>query len=114
MQSRMSNGVSERPGAMLMCMNRLGILYPRGSTLGGSSEVNGMNWALPPDNDWRYIANLTDDESWRPEQMKQYFMELERNEYLPEDVPGHGYDGYVAVCRPSLECELPLKRFWRD
>ncbi|KAF2159404.1 hypothetical protein M409DRAFT_30154 [Zasmidium cellare ATCC 36951] len=71
----------------------LGILYPRGSTLGGSSEVNGMNWALPPDNDWRYIATLTNDDSWRPEQMRQYFMELERNEYLPEGIPGHGYDG---------------------
>ena len=64
-----------------------------------------MNLALPPDNDWRYIAELTGDDSWLPEKMRKYFAELERNQYLPDGVPGHGYDGYVEVCirlAPSL------------
>jgi choline dehydrogenase len=57
-----------------------------------------MNMALPPDNDWRYIAELTGDRSWGPENMRKYFEELERNEYLDSVQPGHGYAGYVSVC----------------
>lgn len=75
----------------------LGILYPRGNSLGGSAEANAMNWALPPDDVWRQIAESTGDDSWNPDQIRAYFMEVERNEYLPEGVDGHGYHGYVAV-----------------
>lgn len=82
----------------MLTTSSLGIYYPRGNTLGGSAQVNAMNFALPPDNDWRVIAELTGDDSWMPENMREYFMELERNEYLPGGAPGHGYDGYVSVC----------------
>ncbi|RFU75444.1 glucose-methanol-choline oxidoreductase [Trichoderma arundinaceum] len=75
----------------------LGIYYPRGATVGGSSQVNAMNMALPPDNDWLHIAELTGDRSWRPENMRKYFEELERNEYLDSVQPGHGYRGYVST-----------------
>lgn len=85
------------PSLKLIFSSSLGIYYPRGATLGGSSQVNAMNLALPPDNDWRYIAELTQDDSWSPESIRQYFIELEHNEYLPEGMPGHGYNGYVSV-----------------
>ncbi|KAJ6783556.1 hypothetical protein PWT90_07710 [Aphanocladium album] len=75
----------------------LGILYPRGATVGGSSQVNAMNFALPPDNDWRHIADLTGDASWRPEKMRNLFVEIEKNGYLPDRQPGHGKHGFVST-----------------
>lgn len=57
-----------------------------------------MNMALPPDSDWQIIADLTGDESWTPANMHTYFEELERNVYLPESTPNHGFDGFVSVC----------------
>ncbi|KAJ2979569.1 hypothetical protein NQ176_g3172 [Zarea fungicola] len=80
----------------------LGILYPRGNTLGGSSQVNGMNFALPPDNDWRDIAKLTGDNSWLPENMRRYFMEVERNEYVAPGTEGHGFNGYIATGQNNI------------
>ncbi|KAH8596917.1 putative choline dehydrogenase [Bisporella sp. PMI_857] len=74
----------------------LGIYYPRGATVGGSSQVNAMNFALPPDDDWKIIANLTGDDSWLPEKVRTHFIELERNLYLPGS-PEHGYGGYVST-----------------
>ena len=73
-----------------------------------------MNLALPPDNDWRYIAELTQDDSWLPEQMRQYFVEIEDNQYLPDGEAGHGYDGYVSVSRCfKMRHEHYLKHFCR-
>jgi len=43
----------------------LGVYYPRGSSVGGSSMINAMVTFLPSDSDWTYIANLTGDQSWR-------------------------------------------------
>jgi len=43
----------------------LGVFYPRGSTLGGSSMINAMCTWLPPDSDWNYHANVTGDDSWK-------------------------------------------------
>lgn len=78
----------------------LGVLYPRGATLGGSSNVNAMNFALPPDRDWDAIAELTGDESWRATAMRTYFERLENNDYLTRNgsgSEGHGFDGYIHV-----------------
>ncbi|KAH0592820.1 hypothetical protein MHUMG1_09465 [Metarhizium humberi] len=77
----------------------LGIYYPRGATVGGSSQVNAMYFVVPPDSDWTHIANLTNDDSWLPEKMREYFVEVERNGYLPPDQLGHGYDGFVSSGR---------------
>ncbi|KAF2625035.1 GMC oxidoreductase [Macroventuria anomochaeta] len=73
----------------------LGILYPRGATLGGSSQVNAMNFAWAPDNEWDYIANLTGDGTWGHENMRKFLIELENCTYVPQGTPGHGYDGYL-------------------
>jgi choline dehydrogenase len=78
-------------------MYSLGLLYPRGATLGGSAQVNAMNFAWAPDNEWDYIAELTGDASYNHEQMRQYLVELENATYVPEGTPGHGFDGYLTV-----------------
>lgn len=66
-----------------------------------------MYFVVPPDSDWTHIANLTNDDSWLPEKMREYFVEVERNGYLPPDQLGHGYDGFVSVCQdPSTKRDL--------
>lgn len=53
-------GTDPPPGAEM-----LGVYYPRAGTLGGCSTHNAMAAALPSDSDWKYIADLTGDKSWR-------------------------------------------------
>jgi choline dehydrogenase len=43
----------------------LGVHYPRGATLGGSSVINVAAAWLPNDSEWDEIASLTGDNSWR-------------------------------------------------
>ncbi|EUC39559.1 GMC oxidoreductase [Bipolaris oryzae ATCC 44560] len=74
----------------------MGILYPRGATLGGSSQVNAMNFAWAPDNEWDYIANLTGDETWGHEYMRKHLIKLENCTYVPRGTPGHGFDGPIV------------------
>lgn len=62
--------------------------------------ANAMNFMMPPDSLWEYMANLTDDESWRSDEMRQYFIEVERAVYLEPGDPSHGYDGWISVSLP--------------
>ncbi|KAK2041722.1 alcohol oxidase [Colletotrichum somersetense] len=73
----------------------LGVMYPRGATLGGSSQVNAMNFIWAPDNEWDNIANLTGDYSWHHDQMRRHFMDLENCTYVPGGTEGHGFEGYL-------------------
>jgi len=75
----------------------LGIDYPRASTLGGCSRHNAMITMYPKDSDWSYIANLTGDSSWAPDQMRKKFVTIENNQYLPSSVVGHGYSGWLTT-----------------
>lgn len=43
----------------------LGVYYPRGATLGGSSMINAMCTWLPSDSDWNYVYELTGDATWK-------------------------------------------------
>ncbi len=43
----------------------LGVYYPRGATLGGSSMVNAMCTWYPSDSDWNYHYQVTGDETWK-------------------------------------------------
>ena len=43
----------------------LGIYYPRGGTLGGSSAVNAMSTTYPSEGDWQNIVTLTGDSTWK-------------------------------------------------
>ncbi|KAL0935551.1 Oxygen-dependent choline dehydrogenase 4 [Colletotrichum truncatum] len=72
-----------------------GIYYPRGATLGGSAQVNAMNFAWAPDNEWDYIAELTGDETWSHQHLRRHLMDLENCTYVPQGTPGHGFDGYI-------------------
>jgi choline dehydrogenase len=72
-----------------------GILYPRGSALGGSAAHNALIFTYPHDEDFNAIARATGDSSWRADKMRKYFERLERCEYLERGAPGHGFDGYV-------------------
>jgi choline dehydrogenase len=66
--------------------------------------VNAMNMALPPDSEWEMIASLTGDDTWLPESIRDIFVRLERNHYLPEGTPDYGFSGWLDV---SLSLSLP-------
>ncbi|KAL0934510.1 alcohol dehydrogenase [Colletotrichum truncatum] len=80
---------------------RLGIWYPRGASLGGCSMNNAAIATLPPDADWEIVVNRTGDRTWLAENMRQHFIEIERNEWFPRGTPGHGFDGYLRINTPN-------------
>ncbi|KAL7946848.1 choline dehydrogenase [Trichoderma barbatum] len=55
----------------------LGIYYPRGATLGGSSMINGLN---------RFCS---------------IFQKIEHNNYLKHETCGHGFKGYFRTTMPN-------------
>ncbi|GAW24912.1 hypothetical protein ANO14919_145080 [Xylariales sp. No.14919] len=75
----------------------VGILYPRAGTLGGCSRHNAMITMYPFDQDWDNIATLTGDESWGAKEMRKHFQTIEKNEYLPSSIIGHGYNGWLTT-----------------
>ncbi|KAF2015436.1 GMC oxidoreductase [Aaosphaeria arxii CBS 175.79] len=75
----------------------LGVYYPRGATVGGSSMINAMCTWLPSDSDWNHIANITGDTSWSADKMRKIFERLEKNNYLPAGTAGHGFNGYFQT-----------------
>lgn len=76
---------------------QLGLWYPRAGTLGGCDTHNGGLTVRPSDWDWDNVRDLTGDETWSHEHMLHYFEKLERNLYVPEGTPGHGFDGYQPI-----------------
>ncbi|KAK4163854.1 hypothetical protein QBC43DRAFT_353919 [Cladorrhinum sp. PSN259] len=75
----------------------LGVYYPRGATLGGSSMINAMVCWLPSNSDWDYHANVTGDDSWKAENMHKIFQKIEKNNYLTRGAANaakHGFDGF--------------------
>ncbi|HMB70910.1 MAG TPA: GMC family oxidoreductase [bacterium] len=93
--------------------SRGGILYPRCSSLGGCTVHNAMILIYPDNEDWDHVAKLTGDSSWSAENMRRYFMRMERCRYGPgdgwrralrsalaavgirADRSRHGYDGWL-------------------
>lgn len=80
----------------------LGILYPRNGALGGCTQHNALVSILPNNNDWDYIANITGDNTWEATNMRQYFEKLEKCEYLPNSISGHGFDGWLPTATTPL------------
>ncbi|GJC85553.1 choline dehydrogenase, mitochondrial [Colletotrichum liriopes] len=76
---------------------RLGIWYPRGTSVGGCSMNNAGISTLPPDADWEIVVNRTGDQTWTPNNIRQHFINIERNEWLPRSTPGHGFDGWLRI-----------------
>ena len=62
-----------------------GILYPRGSALGGSTAVNAMVTVLPSRSDWNRLAELTGDRRWRADAMDPYVDRV--REWLDIELP---------------------------
>jgi choline dehydrogenase len=88
-----------------------GVWYPRAGTLGGCTAHNAMITVIPQDSDWNYIAQVTGDKSWQPENMHRYFEKLENCTYVPR--PGSvEYTGSGVL---SSIAELFHRREdWRD
>ncbi len=80
----------------------LGILYPRAGTLGGCGSHNALITIYPHRSDWSYIQELTNDDSWHPDKMRTYFERLEKSEYLPNGIVGHGFNGWLTTSVTSL------------
>lgn len=65
--------------------DRDGVLYPRGSALGGSTALNALVTVLPSRTDWDRIAAANDDPSWRAERMDRYYERV--REWLSIELP---------------------------
>lgn len=80
----------------------LGVWYPRAGTLGGCSRHNALISINAHDSDWTYISDLTQDDTWSPDNMRSYFQKIEKNEYLPSSIVGHGFSGWLTTSLTSL------------
>ncbi|PGH00839.1 hypothetical protein AJ79_08091 [Helicocarpus griseus UAMH5409] len=76
---------------------RLGVWYPRAGTLGGCAMHNAGISHLPNHADWDYIAEITGDDGWKADNMRQHYVSLENCTYVPEGTDGHGFDGYLTT-----------------
>ncbi|MBE3044684.1 GMC family oxidoreductase [Candidatus Bathyarchaeota archaeon] len=74
----------------------LGIYYPRAATLGGCAIHNAGMTSLPMEAEWEYIAELTGDWTWGPENMRDVFARTETNLFVPEGTEGHGFEGKLV------------------
>jgi choline dehydrogenase len=101
-----------------------GVWYPRAGTLGGCTAHNAMITITPQDRDWDAIAAFTKDDSWRADNMHQYYERLENCTYRPrpgsvrymldalkwrliallkgrkdgaDTTHGHGFDGWLTT-----------------
>ncbi|KAE8355930.1 hypothetical protein BDV28DRAFT_162326 [Aspergillus coremiiformis] len=83
-----------------------GILYPRAGTLGGCTAHNALVAMYPFRSDFDDIARVTGDGSWAAENMRRYFVRLERNRYVLPGDPRHGYWGWLGVEKPPLRLVL--------
>lgn len=82
-----------------------GILYPRGSCLGGSSAHNSMIFMYPHDKDWDDIARTTGDPSWSSRNMRKYFTRIENCSYCQPGAPGRGSSGYITSTMADEQAE---------
>lgn len=83
-----------------------GVLYPRAGTLGGCTAHNAMILVYPCNSDWDYIAELTGDQTWRADRMRDHFERLENCRHRPLyrwlaklgiNPTRHGWDGWLPT-----------------
>ena len=96
------------------CEKDNGVLYPRAGVLGGCTAHNAMILVYPHNQDWDSVAELTNDPSWKAENMRHYFERMEDCRHRPlyrwvEKVFGtnpsrHGFGGWLTTERsdPAL------------
>ncbi|KAK3995726.1 putative GMC oxidoreductase [Cladorrhinum sp. PSN332] len=73
----------------------VGVYYPRGATLGGSSIINAGVAVLPSKETWDSVGRLTGDRSWSGDAIRRIFQRIEDNHYVPPGTAGHGFNGYL-------------------
>ncbi|MFO0726352.1 MAG: GMC family oxidoreductase [Myxococcota bacterium] len=73
-----------------------GILYPRGTGLGGSTAVNAMVTVLPSRGDWDRLAELSQDRAWRASAMDPMIDRV--REWLNVEIP----DPSLAADDPEI------------
>jgi choline dehydrogenase len=95
-----------------------GVLYPRAGTLGGCTVHNAMITVYPHNSDWDHIAELTGDDSWHSDRMRDYFQRLEDCRYecfeealskLHLDPSRHGYKGWLTTSVADPRIVFPDK-----
>lgn len=84
-----------------------GVFYPRAGTLGGCTAHNAMIMVYPHNEDWDRLAELTGDDSWRPDKMRAYFELMENCQHRPLDralavttgfnPSKHGWKGWLQI-----------------
>ena len=79
-----------------------GVLYPRAGALGGCTAHNAQIFVYPDNADWDYIAELTHDQSWGSEHMRELFVRMERCRHRsrlldPFNWSRHGRHGWLPT-----------------
>jgi choline dehydrogenase len=88
-----------------------GVWYPRAGTLGGCTAHNAMITVVPQDQDWDYIAEITQDPSWAGQKMRGYFEQLENCHYAARPgTPAYDAEGVVS----SITELFKHREDWRD
>ncbi|ORY61577.1 uncharacterized protein BCR38DRAFT_440581 [Pseudomassariella vexata] len=80
----------------------LGTLYPRAGTLGGCSRHNALVTIRAFDSDWDVVAEKTGDSSWNGSTFQRLFAGIEKCDYLPNSIIGHGFTGWLYTALTSL------------
>lgn len=97
-----------------------GVLYPRGATLGGSTATNAMVNVYPHNRDWDFIAQLTGNEDWNAEAMRERYIRIEnwkgpdvdqQKPAVPDDESRHGFRGWLNVSRANPQLAGREPRF---
>ncbi|KAF2208615.1 hypothetical protein CERZMDRAFT_70840 [Cercospora zeae-maydis SCOH1-5] len=95
-------GAPPPPGA-----KRLGLLYARGSALGGSSQMSAMAMVTPHEEDWINLGQASGNSTaFEPHMMREYFVKLENCKYLINSVAGHGFNGWLDISLTPLTLVL--------
>lgn len=79
----------------------LGIYYPRTGALGGCSRHNALFSMQPYDMDWDDMAELTGDETYRSDNMRQYMTRITDVAYEPHSADA-GKGGWYPMQVTSL------------
>lgn len=92
-------------------LNDRELLYPRGKTLGGCSSINGMIYMRGQSRDYDHWAKLTDDDSWRWDEVLEDFIAQESHFFLdnqdnPNPHPYHGGTGEWRVEKQRLRWDI--------
>ncbi|KAM3476264.1 hypothetical protein MY5147_003301 [Beauveria neobassiana] len=83
-----------------------GTLYPRTQTLGGCTAHNALVTIYPHRSDFDSIAQLTGDSSWSADNMRKYFVRMEKKNYGLPFEGGHGHDGWLSTETTKISLAL--------